>query len=83
LRLFTVDTATGITPAGSLSMADVYVSTGDQAWSYYWSPLVMRSILADDAVYAISNAGIRSALVPDLPAWLATVRFSPLLPPSP
>jgi hypothetical protein len=83
LRLFTVDTTTGITASGSLSMADVYQSTGDQSWSYYWSPLVTRSILADDAVYAISNAGIRSALVPNLPSWLATVRFSPLLPPSP
>jgi Beta propeller domain len=83
LRLFTVDTTSGITPAGSLSMADVYENTGDQSWNYYWSPLVTRSILADDAVYAISNAGIRSALVPDLPAWLATVRFTPLLPPSP
>jgi hypothetical protein len=83
LRLFTVDTTAGITPAGSLSMADVYESTGNQSWTYYWSPLVTRSILADDAVYAISNAGIRSALVPDLPSWLATVRFTPLLPPSP
>ena len=83
LRLFTVDTTAGITPAGSLSMADVYESTGNQSWSYYWSPLVTRSILADNAVYAISNAGIRSALVPDLPSWLATVRFTPLLPPSP
>ncbi len=83
LRLFTVDTTAGITPAGSLSMADVYESTGNQSWSYYWSPLVTRSILADNAVYAISSAGIRSALVPDLPSWLATVRFTPLLPPSP
>lgn len=77
LRLFTVDTTAGITPAGSLSMADVYESTGNQSWSYYWSPLVTRSILADNAVYAISNAGIRSALVPNLPNWLATVRFTP------
>jgi uncharacterized secreted protein with C-terminal beta-propeller domain len=83
LRLFTVDTSGGITAAGSLSMADVYQNTGDQSWTYYWSPLVTRSILADDAVYAISNAGIRSALVPNLPSWLATVRFSPLLPPGP
>ena len=83
LRLFTVDTTAGITPAGSLSMADVYESTGNQNWSYYWSPLVTRSILADNAVYAISSAGIRSALVPSLPNWLATVRFTPLLPPSP
>jgi uncharacterized secreted protein with C-terminal beta-propeller domain len=83
LRLFQVDTDAGITAAGSLSMADVYVNTGDQSWSYYWSPLITRSILADDAVYAISNAGIRSALVPNLPSWLATVQFSPLAPSGP
>ncbi|MGO9063553.1 MAG: beta-propeller domain-containing protein [Myxococcaceae bacterium] len=80
LRLFTVDTTLGISPAGSLSMADVYEATGDQEWAYYWSPLVTRSILADNAVYAISNAGIRSALVPNLPNWLATVQFPPLVP---
>jgi hypothetical protein len=80
LRLFHVDTTAGITPVGSLSMADVYENTGDQSWSYYWSPLIERSILADNAVYAISNAGIRSALVPDLPSWLATVEFPPLPP---
>ena len=89
LRLFTVDTTTGITAAGSLSMADVYENTGDQNWSYYWSPLVTRSILADDpvsgasAVYAISDAGLRSAWVSSLPGWLATVHFTPLLSTSP
>jgi len=83
LRLFVVDTTAGITAAGSLSMADVYENTGDQSWSYYWSPLITRSILADDAVYAISSAGIRSALVPNLPSWLATVQFNPLLPSGP
>jgi hypothetical protein len=83
LRLFHVDTAGGITPAGSLSMADVYQTTGDDGWAYYWSPLVRRSVLADNAVYAISDAGIRSALVPNLPSWLATVRFTPLVPKSP
>ena len=83
LRLFSVDTTAGITPVGHLSMADVYQSTGDQNWSYYWSPGVTRSILADDAVYAISTAGIRSALVPNLPSWLATVRFDPLFPSGP
>jgi len=78
LRLFQVDVAGGITPAGSLSMADVYQSVGYDGWTYWWSPLVRRSVLADDAVYAISDAGIRSALVPSLPGWLATIRFQPL-----
>jgi hypothetical protein len=68
-------------------MSDVYESVGDQDWEYYWSPLITRSILATDpvsgmsAVYAISNAGIRSAWVPHLPAWLATAQFPPLMPP--
>jgi hypothetical protein len=38
---------------------------------------VRRSILADDFVYAVSDAGIRSAAVAGLPASLATIRFPP------
>ncbi len=74
LRLFHVDAATGIQPAGVLSMADVYQDpTAPYGW--YWSPYVRRSILADGFVYAVSDAGIRSANVAELPAWLATIRF--------
>jgi len=80
LRLFHVDAATGITPAGSLSMADVYATPDAPAWGWYWSPYVRRSILADGYVYAVSDAGLRSARVADLPAWLATVRFPPASP---
>jgi uncharacterized secreted protein with C-terminal beta-propeller domain len=76
LRLFHVDAATGITPAGSLSMADVYDPYGPE-FGWAWSPYVRRSILADDYVYAVSDAGIRSASVAQLPAWLSTVRFPP------
>jgi len=80
LRLFHVDAVTGITPAGSLSLADLYDPQGP-AFGWIWSPYVRRSILADDFVYAISDAGIRSAKVADLPAWLATIRFpTPALP---
>jgi hypothetical protein len=78
LRLFQVDVARGITPAGSLSMSDVYASSSGPGWSYSWSPYVRRSVLADDFVYAISDAGLRSAKVSDLPAWLRTVQFAPL-----
>jgi len=78
LRLFRVDPAAGITPAGSLSMADVFVTGGGLGWSYSWSPSVRRGVLADDFVYAISDAGVRSANVADLPAWLATATFPPL-----
>jgi hypothetical protein len=84
LRLFHVDAATGITELGSLSMADVLAGSEGPGWTSYWSPYVRRSILADEFVYAISDAGIRSARVADLPAWLATARFPPMVfPPVP
>jgi hypothetical protein len=74
LRLFHVDAGQGIAPAGILPMSDVYAG-GPDAELWYGSPAVTRSILADDFVYAVSDAGIRSAHVPDLPGWLATVVF--------
>lgn len=77
LRLFQVDPAAGITPAGRLSMADVFATASGPGWSFSWSPYVRRSVLADDFVYAISDAGVRSAKVADLPAWLRTVQFAP------
>jgi hypothetical protein len=83
LRLFRVDpaSATPIAPAGVLTMADVYVSASGPGWSWSWSPYVRRSVLADDFVYAVSDAGIRSARVADLPAWLATIQFPPYVAP--
>jgi beta propeller domain-containing protein len=74
LRLFHVDPLSGIAPLGSLSMAEVYASW--TAWDFFWAPWVRRGILADDFVYAVSDAGVRSAKVAELPAWLATVRFA-------
>ncbi|HUM13613.1 MAG TPA: beta-propeller domain-containing protein [Myxococcaceae bacterium] len=83
LRLFKVDPASGIQPLGSLSMADVYLSWSYENWSYSWSPWVRRGILADaqdgQYVYAISDAGVRSAKVASLPVWLQTVKFPPLV----
>ena len=83
LRLFKVDPATGIQALGSLSMADVYLTYNYENWSWSWSPFVRRGILAADAsgqyVYAISDAGVRSAKVASLPAWLQTVKFPPLV----
>jgi uncharacterized secreted protein with C-terminal beta-propeller domain len=78
LRLFKVDVASGITPLGSLPMGDVFTTFSGPGWSYSWSPWVRRGILADEFVYAISDAGVRSARVADLPAWLQTVHFPPL-----
>ena len=84
LRLFQVDPAAGTIQAkGSLSMSDVYQTWSGQGWSYSWSPWIRRGILADSAdgqfVYAISDAGVRSAKVASLPAWLQTVKFPPLV----
>ncbi|HVP59698.1 MAG TPA: beta-propeller domain-containing protein [Myxococcaceae bacterium] len=83
LRLFKVDPASGIQALGSLSMADVYQTWSYDNWSYSWSPFVRRGILADaqdgQVVYAISDAGVRSAKVASLPAWLKTVTFPPLV----
>jgi len=82
LRLFQVDPASGIQALGSLSMADVYQTWSGEGWSWSWSPWIRRGILADSAdgqfVYAISDAGVRSAKVASLPAWLQTVKFPPL-----
>jgi hypothetical protein len=83
LRLFQVDPAGGsIAALGSLSMADVYLTWSGEGWSWSWSPYVRRGILADSPdgqyVYAISDAGARSAKVASLPAWLQTVKFPPL-----
>ena len=84
LRLFQIDPAGGTIQArGSLSMADVYQTWSGEGWSYAWSPWIRRGILADSAegqfVYAISDAGVRSAKVASLPAWLQTVKFPPLV----
>jgi hypothetical protein len=83
LRLFRVDPVAGITPAGRLSMADVFTTQSGPGWSYSWSPYVRRGILAEDLaggtfVYAISDAGVRSADLSKLSDPLATVLFAPL-----
>lgn len=76
LRVFSIDPATGITPRGALSMADVYQTAGSHDWTYYWNPAVRRSVMADNFVYAISDGGIRVADVNALGTPLATVLFS-------
>ena len=82
LRLFKVDPAGSIQSLGALSMSDVYQTWSGETWSWSWSPWIRRGILADSPngpyVYAISDAGVRSAKVASLPAWLQTVKFPPL-----
>ncbi|MCA3016894.1 MAG: beta-propeller domain-containing protein [Myxococcaceae bacterium] len=76
LRVFSVDTLTGFTPRGAISMRDLYQVERYSNWTYYWSPQVRRSVMADDFVYAISDSGIRVANVANLAAPLSTARFS-------
>ncbi|HEX8701762.1 MAG TPA: beta-propeller domain-containing protein [Myxococcaceae bacterium] len=77
LKVFRVDTATGFTPVGAVSVADMYRIHNYRNWSYYWTPNVRRSVMADDYVYAISDAGVRVAHVSNLAAPLATTHFAP------
>jgi hypothetical protein len=75
LRVFGVDTALGFTPKGALSMRDLYQVSHSYNWTYYWTPQVRRSVMADDFVYSISDAGLRVANIADLTQPLATVTF--------
>jgi uncharacterized secreted protein with C-terminal beta-propeller domain len=78
LRVFRVDPNTGFSPVGALSMKDVYQTVNYQQWSWSYSPHVRRSVMADDYVYAISDAGVRVSHVSNLAQPLATSRFAPL-----
>ncbi|QSQ22130.1 beta-propeller domain-containing protein [Pyxidicoccus parkwayensis] len=81
LRVFRVDTTAGITPVGALSMKDVYQTFNQRGWNWYWSPMVRRSVMADDYVYAITDAGLRVSKVDALQTPLATSRFdAPVMP---
>jgi len=78
LRVFHVDPATGITPKGAVSLKDMYQSFNYYGWTYYWTPAVRRSVMADDFVYAISDSGIRVAEISSLGTPLKTVQFAPV-----
>lgn len=77
LRVFRVDTATGFSPVGTVSMRDMYQTFNYRHWSWYWQPTVRRSIMADDYVYAISDAGLRVSNVASLQTPLVTAPFHP------
>ncbi|MBN1205166.1 MAG: beta-propeller domain-containing protein [Myxococcaceae bacterium] len=77
LRVFRVDATTGFTPVGAISMADMYQVYNNRSWSWYWTPVVRRSVIADDYVYAISDAGVRAANVNSLQTPVATSYFAP------
>jgi len=85
VRLFSVDAASGVAPLGSLGMADVYVKYGSGDWTWWYRPWVRRSVLATDQagntfVYAVSDAGVRTAALSRLDAPLATVLFPSIAP---
>lgn len=75
LRLFHIDVNHGITPRGSIDLSDIYRREGHDAWTWYWSPWVRRSVMADDFAYAISDAGIRVANMANPSATVNTVLF--------
>jgi hypothetical protein len=80
LRVFRVSTTTGITLVGALPMSDLYNVNPYNGWTWYWSPTVRRSVMADDYVYAISDAGVRVAHVDTLQVPLATVQHERVTP---
>lgn len=75
LRLFHIDLTAGITPRGSINMSDVYQVVGRADWSYWYSPWIRRSVMADDFAYAVSDAGIRVANMAAPSTSVATVIF--------
>jgi hypothetical protein len=75
LRVYGVDPVTGFTAKGAVNLNDLYQVQQYSNWVYYWTPSVRRSVMADDFVYAISDAGLRVANILNLSAPLATVRF--------
>jgi hypothetical protein len=81
LRVFSVDPAKGITPLGSLGLGDVYIQQGSGDWTWWYRPWVRRSVMATDQaattfVYAVSDAGVRTAALPHLDKPLATALFN-------
>jgi len=80
LRVFGVDPVQGFTSKGAVSMRDVYAYSKNSNWTWYWTPLVRRSVMADDYVYAITDAGIRVSQINALDQPIATVLFPPSVP---
>jgi hypothetical protein len=56
-------------------MKDVYVAHNSYDWTWYWRPSVRRSVMADEYVYAISDAAIRVARSDSLSTPIATTLF--------
>ena len=78
-RVFEVDPSKGFTPRGAISMRDLFQVAQSPldfgTWTYFWTPLVRRSVMADDFVYSVSDAGLRVANIADLSRPIATAYF--------
>ncbi|RYZ41252.1 MAG: hypothetical protein EOO71_12860 [Myxococcaceae bacterium] len=81
LRVFRVDLEAGISPVGTVSMTDMFQRVQTPDWSWYYTPDVRRSVMADDYVYAISDAGVRVAKLGNLQTPLVTTRFTKVVNP--
>ena len=79
LRVYAVSPDTGFAFKGAVDMKDMYrtqtYTSGGSSWTYTWTPYVRRSVMADQYVYAISDAGIRVADGANLAVPLATTLY--------
>ncbi|MGV3620259.1 MAG: beta-propeller domain-containing protein, partial [Archangium sp.] len=76
LKVYSVDPLTGFQAKGAISLRDMYQVENYYGWTYYWTPNVRRSVMADEFVYAISDSGIRVANIANLAAPIQTARFN-------
>lgn len=76
LKVYSVDPLTGFQVKGAISLRDMYQVENYYGWTYYWTPNVRRSVMADDFVYAISDSGIRVANIANLATPIQTARFN-------
>ena len=61
-------------------MGNVYMQQGSEGWTWWYRPWVRRSVMATDQagqtfLYAVSDAGIRTAELTHLGTPLATALF--------
>ena len=82
LRVFSVDATTGFAARGAVSMSDMYQVEQYNNWTYYWTPWVRRSVMADDFVYSLSDSGLRVANISNLSQPVSTARFTRYLGPN-
>ncbi len=82
LRVFSVDPVTGFTARGAVSLKDMYQVYSSYDWTYYWVPAVRRSVMADDFVYAISDAGVRVANLANLSSPVGQLNFDRYISPT-